>query len=456
MQPPPPGAAASPDLDATVLAALDLRPAPVTVTGPADVLPSPFAVLPLALASLAAEVAAAVAAGLAHGPLRLDTRHVGASFTSERHVRLDGRSLGAPFDPLSRFHRTADGWVRLHGNYPHHRAALYRVLGPDPAAARRWVAVDLETAVVDAGGCAAAVRTGAQWAASAPGAAVAPLPVLSLHQVGDGPERALPATPRVLDLTRVIAGPVAGRSLAAYGADVLRVDDPDRPEILLQAVDTGPGKRSTLLDLRDRHALNALADLLAEADVLLHAYRPGVLDRFGLGADELAARYPHLVVVGISAWDTTGPWATRRGFDSLVQAAVGIADATRGDDGRPGVLPAQALDHGTGHLAAAAALAALARRRREGGTWHARLSLARTALALTDARAAGERSSDGAPDATTTPGTAGGPGAPLDPAPFLTALDSPMGRVTLVAPPGSPVWRHGPVPIGHDPASWAD
>ena len=161
---------------------------------------------------------------------------------------------------------------------------------------------------------------------------------------------------RVLDLTRVIAGPVAGRTLAALGAEVLRIDPPGLPELPEAHLDTGPGKRTALLDLADAERREAL---LAGADVLLTGYRPGALDRFGL-----AERHPDLVHVSLSAWGTSGPWAGRRGFDSLVQVASGIAAACAAPDGTPGVLPAQALDHGTGHLMAAAALRGLAARER--------------------------------------------------------------------------------------------
>src|SRR5262249_27966654 len=166
---------------------------------------------------------------------------------------------------------------------------------------------------------------------------------------------------RVLDLTRVIAGPVAGRTLGALGAEVLRVDPPHLPELTQQHLDTGPGKRAAALDLSDELPREAL---LAGADVVLAGYRPGALARFGLSAPELADRHPGTVHVSLSAWGTTGPWATRRGFDSLVQVATGIAAECGGGDGTPGALPAQVLDHATGHLAAGAALRALAARAR--------------------------------------------------------------------------------------------
>jgi crotonobetainyl-CoA:carnitine CoA-transferase CaiB-like acyl-CoA transferase len=189
---------------------------------------------------------------------------------------------------------------------------------------------------------------------------------------------------RVLDLTRVIAGPVATRTLAAWGADVLRVDPPHLPEIPAQALDTLPGKRSALLDLSEPPGRARLEELLAVADVLIQGYRPGSLAGCGLAPDALAERHPHLSVVTLSAWGATGPWAARRGFDSLVQCPTGIALA-EGAEGKPGALPAQVLDHATGYLAAAAALLALAGVALGERPRSVRLSLAQTAHWLASA-----------------------------------------------------------------------
>ena len=163
------------------------------------------------------------------------------------------------------------------------------------------------------------------------------------------------------------------------GADVLRIDPPGYPELPLQVADGVVAKRLVERDLR---ADPLRAEELDGFDVVVHGYRPGALARLGLSADELAQRHPHLTVVQLSAWGTRGPWGERRGFDSLVQAATGIADALRGDDGAPGALPVQALDHATGYRIAAAALRGLARRARGEGAEHTQLSLASTAADL--------------------------------------------------------------------------
>lgn len=440
--------------------------AQVELTGGGPYLPSALPVDELACATFATALLAAAELASARGRGRapavsFDAAHVAAAFRSERFVRVDGETLGQLFDPMSSFMRAADGWVRLHGNYPHHRAALRRALGVGPDAGHEAVrqavaarrAVDVEEAVVAAGGCAAAVRDPAAWVRHPQGAAVASQPLLDmapgLAEAPPLPPLADDAPPgaglRVLDLTRVIAGPVATRFLAALGCEVLRVDPPGLPEIPLQAVDTGAGKRSTLLDLRDRADRATFEDLLAEADVLVQAYRPGALAAFGLDAASLAERHPGLTTVTLSAWGG-GPWAGRRGFDSLVQAATGIAttSAQPGSDA-PGALPAQALDHGTGYLVAAAALRGLARRATEGRALHARLALARTAAWLL---AAGPRQSAASAEE-------------VDPAPFLEQLDSPLGTVTVVGPPGrldgQPLrWARGPVALGADAPVWSE
>ena len=401
----------------------------------------------------------AEARGLGRPAVSLSEEHVAVSFTSERHARVRGEPAGAGFAPLSRMVRCRDGWARTHANYAHHEAALRRALGIGAdvaeleAAAAAMRAVELEDAIVAAGGCAAALRSEAEWAAHpagaslagtslagwlgaasaarrdlAAGAAAPPRPAAAA-----APEAATRARPaaglRVLDLTRVIAGPVAGRTLAALGAEVLRIDPPALPEMPEAHLDTGPGKRSALLDLADAERREAL---LAGADVLLTGYRPGSLDRFGLD------RRPGLVHVSLSAWGTAGPWAGRRGFDSLVQVASGIAAACAAPDGTPGVLPAQALDHGTGHLMAAAALRGLAARERGEPVRPARLSLARTAAELL-ARPRRD-------DPVRTP----------DPDRFRVSF----GDVSLIAPPGEldgePLaWAHGPRPLGGDEPAWA-
>ncbi|MFI8068289.1 CoA transferase [Streptomyces sp. NPDC086033] len=407
--------------------------------------------------ALAAAELGALRAGLAEVPaVRVDDGAVATAFLSERHLLINGRAP-VNFAPLSRFWRTADGWVRTHANYPHHRARLLRTLGvpEDPAAVEAALAersaLDVEEAVYAAGGLAVALRSPEEWAAHPQAAEVAKRPLVERGRLDTARARAfapvatsplLPAAGlRILDLTRVLAGPVATRTLALLGADVLRLDAPQLPELPDQHADTGFGKRSATLDLAaDRRTFE---ELLAAADVVVTGYRPGALDRFGLSPEALAERRPGVVVAQLSAWGGYGPWRERRGFDSLVQAATGIA-VLEGSPVRPGALPAQALDHGTGYLLAAAVLRALIEQSYEGGSRFVRLALARTAQWLTDGM-----DGSAAVDAVSEPHDG--------PDPWLAETDSALGRLRYALSPvsfeGGPAdWARPPVPWGTDAA----
>ncbi|WP_433201430.1 CoA transferase [Dactylosporangium sp. CS-047395] len=338
--------------------------------------------LPLAVADCAIDAVAAcldAAADLAEArtgrrpDVMLDPAHVAAAVRSEALLRdRDGNGIEG-FAPLSRLWRAADGWVRTHANYPWHRAALHRALGDniETAIAARS-ATEVEQMVYEAGGLAVAARTKEEWRTGGPlrridptGGAVRPVPLDRM---------------RVLDLTRVIAGPVGTRMLAALGADVLRVDDPNRPELPLHAVDGTIGKASTLLDAATPDGRRTLDYLAGEADVIVTGYRPGAMRKLGLAPDQIAGRHPGKVVATLSAWGTGEIWGNRRGFDSLVQVATGIGWACSADGERPGALPCQLLDHATGYLLAAGVLEALT----AGEGAHVSVSLARTARWLLD------------------------------------------------------------------------
>lgn len=404
------------------------------------VLPSRLPVREMARAtvgacSLAAAELLACRNGGAVPEVRVSEAAVGTAFVSERHLRIDGRAPTA-FAPLSGFWQASDGWVRTHANYPHHRSRLLTALGIDEdgqlaAALAERPAEEIQETVYAAGGLAVAV---------APAASGSGGPLVETRDFGTGrvlPKATLPAEGvRVLDLTRVLAGPVATRTLALLGADVLRVDSPRLPESEDTHADTGLGKRSTLLDLADSDDRRIFDDLLTEADVVVTGYRPGALDRLGLSPDELLDRWPGLVVAQLCAWGWTGPWARRRGFDSLVQAGGGIAALEGGE--RPGALPAQALDHGTGYLLAAAVLRALTERRGR----HVRFSLAGTASwLLNDLRPVPED------------------GPAYDAEPWVTEFQSPYGPLRHALSPvhyaGGPTdWSRPPSRWGTDAPRW--
>ncbi|NYF15644.1 crotonobetainyl-CoA:carnitine CoA-transferase CaiB-like acyl-CoA transferase [Microbacterium sp. AK009] len=344
----------------------------------------------VALASLAIALH-----GARSGRVRVDRERVAASFGSERLLRINGAAPSA-WAPLSGFWRAADGWMRTHANYPHHERALRTLLGlPDDAgtdaaaaAISARSAAELEHVAAERGAIVGRVRTPEEWLAHPQGHVVAAAPIIERRRWGHAAPRTWPgdAAPlagvRVLDLTRVIAGPIATRDLRLAGAEVLRVDSPRLPETGWIHLDTGQGKRSTLLDLGRPIDRKTFERLLARAHVVVTGYRPGALTRFGLNPGELAERHPGLITASISAWGTEGPWAARRGFDSIVQAVSGIATIESADGKTPGALPVQALDHATGHFLAAAIVQALGAQRQEGGSTDIRMSLARTAHAL--------------------------------------------------------------------------
>lgn len=345
-------------------------------------LPSRLATADLASASVSAVMRAV---GISGQP---DPDRIAMAYRSDRLLRVDGEAPSV-WSPFSGFWQAADGWLRTHGNYPHHARALRRGLGVPAGASADDLRATFAAAsvresvdrITGAGGLAVAVRR------EDPDhdAALRERPLIEVARIGDGaPPGATtfedPAAPlrgiRVLDLTRVIAGPVCTRTLALLGADVLRIDPPELPEPEWQHFDTGHGKRSTLLDARSPQ----MRALLSEADAVVLGYRPAALERLGLSPDALAEQNPGLIIAQLSAWGLDQP--ERAGFDSLVQAESGIAMLESPDGDLPGVLPAQALDHSAGYLLAAAICETLTRRRSQGGTWRVSTSLRRVAAEL--------------------------------------------------------------------------
>jgi crotonobetainyl-CoA:carnitine CoA-transferase CaiB-like acyl-CoA transferase len=350
-----------------------------------------------------------------------------------------GWTLPSPWDDIAGDYRAADGWIRLHTNAPHHKAAALRALGVEGtrAAVEAEVAKrskdDLEAAVVAAGGCAAVMYSWSEWSRHPQGEAVMKEPLVDWAEGSAGSGDGF----RVLDLTRVIAGPVATRTLAGFGADVLRIDSPDWDEPAI-VPDMTLGKRAARLDIKSAEGRATLEGLIAEADIVVHGYRADALENLGIDFDAIR---PGIVDVAIDAYGWTGPWRNRRGFDSLVQMSSGIAEEGmrwfRAE--KPTPLPVQALDHATGYLAAAAALTGLAKRRETGRGSRARLSLSRTGVELTGV----------------------GRGDVPVPAPIQvgSTLSTPWGTASLLPPPLTvngepPRWEKGPRPLGVDEPRW--
>ena len=370
-----------------------------SLSGSEPLFPSSFRVGTASQASIAAAALAACELGHQRGMPRQQVsvamEHAAVECTG--WFSLDGR-VPELWDKFSGLYRSANGWVRIHANFAHHREGALRILGLDPAIATRedaetamlkWNSVDVETAAADAGLVATALRSFEQWDATQQAQAVAQQPLFSIERIGDAAPLALPplsleqrplAGVRVLELTRILAGPVAGRALASHGADVMLVNSPHLPNIEAIA-DTSRGKRSSHIDLHEAAGRVAMDRLLADAHVFIQGYRPGGLQALGYGPVELARQRPGIVCVSLSAYGNSGPWAERRGFDSLLQTAMGFnhAEGEAAGDGKPRPMPMQILDEATGFLMAFAACAALRRQQREGGSWHAQLSLAQTA-----------------------------------------------------------------------------
>jgi crotonobetainyl-CoA:carnitine CoA-transferase CaiB-like acyl-CoA transferase len=369
----------------------------VTLTGEEPALPSSFrtgaaAQVSIAAAGLAAAEIWRTRSGQAQD-VSVDMRHAVVECRSERYLRCDGHPPPPAWDAIAGVYKTGDGrYVRLHTNFPHHRDAVCKVLSCAPerdavqAALMQWKGEDFETAAYAVGGVVALMRSHDEWMALPQAKAIAELPLVEITRIGDAAPRPWPqgerplAGLRVLDLSRVIAGPVAGRTLAAHGADVMLVSSPNLPAIPWLTIDTGRGKRSCFADLDTEQGREALRGLLEGADIFSQGYRPQSLAARGFAPEDAARLSPGIVYVSLSAYGRSGPWAQRRGFDSLVQCATGFnhAEGQAAGVAGPKELPAQMLDHATGYLMAFGAMMAKLRQAREGGSWHVQVSLART------------------------------------------------------------------------------
>ncbi len=435
-----------------------------TLTGADPILPTDFKIGTAASAVIAAGALAAseiwrLRTGRSQS-VAVDLRAAVAAFRSERYLRADSLPDLHRRDPLFGFYEAGDGrWIQIHSNMPHHRDGALKLLGCEgtrestAAAVAKWKAGDLEDAFAAAGLPTGMVRSRTEWHAHPQGLAVAELPLLEIVKIGESKPEPAGAGPRalsglrVLDLTRVIAGPVCGRTLASYGADVLLVSAKHLPNLPGLVVDTGFGKLSASLDLRQAGDAAELRALARGADVFCQSYRPGALARLGLGPEELGRLRPGIVYVTLSAFSHAGPWRERRGFETIIQSVSGMAheQGIEGGGGRPQHLPAQVVDHGTGYLAAFGAQIALARRAREGGSYLVRVSLAQTGrwvdgLGRVDGRATPDLTLEAVQD-------------------LLADMDSPYGRLRHVLPAARfsetpALWSRPTVPLGTHAPAW--
>lgn len=359
---------------------------------------------------------------------------------------------------VTALYETSDGrWIHLHGGFPALAAGTLDLLGCEDdatavaGAVRAREAFPLEDELAHRGLCGAVVRTREEWAEHPQGRALAALPAVEIERIGDAPRERMPAADhplrglRALDLTRVLAGPTCGRTLASFGADVLRIGAERLPSIEPFVIDTGHGKRNAFLDLDRDEDSERLRGLSLEADVFCQGYRPGALARRGFGPEDVAAARPGIIYVSIDCYGHAGPWAGRPGWEQLAQSSVGIADA-EGRGGPPALIPAAATDYTTGYLAAFGVLTALARRMEEGGSWHVKASLCQTGMWLTRIGARHD------------PEAAKG----LDrPERFVARRDTAWGELDHVAPVArlehTPTrWERPPAPLGSSDAVWMD
>ncbi len=437
----------------------------VSITGAERPFATPFGVVECA-ASVLGSVGAAASllweerTGSAQ-PVTVARGHAGASLVGFAFQRLEeGNVPVAPWSldrPLVKLYRCGDGrWVHLHGEFPHLAARTCEVLGcpvdsPADVVARRavrWDAQDLEDELADAGTCGAMARTAAEWAAHPQSVAVAALGRVGIEKIGEsepegmrGNGRPL-AGLRVLDLSRLLAGPTNGRTLAEHGAEVLLVNSPRLVNVPAFVMDTGHGKRSCRIELDDKTGVATLRHLASGADVFTQSYRGGSLARRGFGPEALAELRPGIVVVTINCYGDNGPWRFRPGWEQMAQTVTGLVVGQGGAD-HPELVPAAACDYTTGYLAALGTMAALWKRSREGGSYHVRVSLCQTASWFTRV--------------SSTAGEADGFG---DVGSYFTASDTPYGRLHHLAPaaqmPDTPTrWEVPTSPIGTHRAAWA-
>src|SRR6185503_14836573 len=387
------------DALADLLRIARIDPVPAVLRGTDPVFPTPYKVGCAGAAALAAVGTAASRLWYLKTNriqnVRIDVRAAAAAMRSARYLRIDGQAPKDPWDPFSGYYPVKDGrWISIHCNFAKHREAAMKVLGnpidraAGEAASARWDGLALEDAIHAAKGCAGLARTKEEWMSHPHSAAVAAQPLLVIEKIADSRAEPLPAGHRplsgvrVLDLTRVLAGPTCARTLAEHGADVLKIAGPHLPDSGVSEFDTGIGKLQAFLDLRTEKDREKLSSLVKSGDVFSQSFRPGTLAARGFSPEEAAKLRPGIVYVTLSAWGSEGPWKDRRGFDSIVQTVSGMACAQGGD--KPKLMPVSAIDYVSGYLMAYGAMAALARRATKGGSWLVRVSLARTGKWIVD------------------------------------------------------------------------
>jgi crotonobetainyl-CoA:carnitine CoA-transferase CaiB-like acyl-CoA transferase len=370
----------------------------VELTGAEPALPGIYKVGVQAQSVIAATGLAAAAVHQARGgpaqDVSLSMRHAAAAFRSESYIRVNDVKVRLAFDPVHGFYQCGDGgWVQVHGNYPQHRMAGAELLhcaysrGGMQRVFDGMSAAEVEDLFAANMLPIARMRSEEEWNAHPQSAALDAQPILILEKIGEAAPRPLPPAAerplqglKVLDLTKVIAGPVCGRTLTEHGAEVLQITSGHMAHAMSLIIDANRGNQTVYLDLRKQVQVDRLKALALEADIFVQGYRPGTLAARGLGPEQLAEARPGIVYVSLSAFGHAGPWSHRRGFDSIVQTCSGIGHAGGVAVGADGMhhLPCQALDHASGYLMALGGMMARLKQSQEGGSWLVRVSLART------------------------------------------------------------------------------
>jgi crotonobetainyl-CoA:carnitine CoA-transferase CaiB-like acyl-CoA transferase len=447
------------------LAGLELDPGTaVEIVGEDPVLPTPFhlgegAAVALALVGQEAERIWLLRGGRPQA-MTVDVRHAAASLRSYVLLAVNGQAGAPPAragSNVTAIWPCGDGrFIHLHGSFTHGPGILAElglgegVTGDEIAGAtRRRGAFELEDALARQGLCAAVCRTNDEWLAHPQGKVLAARPVVELERIGDAPPEALGEADRplrgvrVLDLTRVLAGPTVARTLAEHGADVLHITSPRLPTVERFEMDTGHGKRQAFLDLDDPAQAEALRGLVAGADVFSQGFQWGSLERRGLGPHQVAAMRPGIVYVTENAFGFGGPWDGRPGWEQLAQATTGVCVA-QGAPGEPVLAPAAMNDYTTGYFGALGAMMALRRRAVEGGSWLVRVSLSRTSMWYY------QLGRDLDPEGAAGPGERAG---------WMLERETPYGLMRFLRPAlrmseTDPCWELPSAPLGSGEARW--
>ena len=400
--------------------------------------------------------------------IAINSRQATASLRSGKYMDMDTAPVSTERNPVMGVYPAQNGrWSYLHCNFPNHRAAALKVLGvaEDKEEVRRavsqWDALELEEAIIAAKGAGGMVRSMEEWGNHPQAAAIRSLPLMEIIKIADSPPETLPeggrplSGVRVLDLTRVLAGPTCARTMAEHGADVLKITASHLPNIGYQEYDTGHGKLSANLDLRDNGDLETLHGLIRDTDIFSQGYRPGTLGDRGLSPESLAKIRPGIIYISLSAFSHLGPWSSRRGFDTVVQTVSGITDRQGrlfpGAEAGPQFYPVSAIDYLTGYLMAFGGLVALARRAREGGSWLVRISLAQTGRWLVDQGQVPETALNGVPSEFSD----------SEIKQWSTSSETPVGKLGHLSPvlelsETRAYWDRPSVPLGYNDPIWPE